>query len=91
MLRTYEGYWNDGYVTPIGSPIKIAKNSRIRIIEVEEQELKSEIANIEEELAFWAEIDRMAEESANEKLRIEDFPKVKFGREPILFTDDDEE
>lgn len=87
MLQAYEGYWDDGYVRSIDSPIKIARNRRVRIIVLDEQEPKTK--TIEEKLAAMAEVDRLSAESGDEKLRIEDFPKVKFGREPINFSDEE--
>jgi hypothetical protein len=89
MYQTYEGYWNDGRVLTAGSPIRIANRCRVLITVLEEQEQEPKVLSLEDKLARLAEIDRMAADSADENLRIEDFPKVKFGREPIIFTDEE--
>jgi hypothetical protein len=86
MLQTYEGYWDDGRILPIGSPIKIAGRRKVLITVLEEEPKKP--LSIEEKLARCVEIDRMTEESSEEKLNIEDFPRVSFGREPIIFSDE---
>jgi len=88
MYQTYEGYWDDGRVLSRGSPIRIANRRKVLITVLEEQEPKK-AKTIEERLALWAEIDRMAEESADENLLIEDFPRATFKRELITFSDEE--
>ncbi|MCL2037274.1 MAG: hypothetical protein FWG83_07835 [Oscillospiraceae bacterium] len=44
MLRTYEGYWDDGRVLPIGKPIIIERQCRVLITVLENEPLKLENA-----------------------------------------------
>jgi len=37
------------------------------------------------DLEFWKEFDKLAAESVDEELSLADFPRLDFGREPILF------
>jgi len=44
---------------------------------------------IKTELEFWAEINRLAKESSDEVLSMEDFARNKIGRELIIFDDEE--
>jgi len=43
---------------------------------------------ISTDLNFWKEIARLAANSSDEMLSIEDFPRTKFNRELIIFDDE---
>jgi hypothetical protein len=43
---------------------------------------------INREIKFWKEIDRLAEESNDEVLSMDDFPRTRFSRELIIFDDE---
>ena len=40
-------------------------------------------------LALLDELENMVREDAGPKLCAEDFPRLNFGREPVIFTDED--
>jgi len=44
---------------------------------------------INADLEFWKEINRLAAESSDETLSLEDFPRMKFNRELIIFDDEE--
>jgi len=50
---------------------------------VDEQE------RINTELEFWQEINRLAADASDEVLTMDDFPRTKFGRELIIFDDEE--
>ena len=52
-------------------------------VEAEKQE------RIKQELDFWKEIDRLVDESSDEVLTMDNFPRMKFNRELIIFDDEE--
>jgi hypothetical protein len=90
VLQSYVGYWDDGRVLSIGSPIRIAKNRKVIITELDEQEQESiKVLTIEEKLAAMAEIDRMVAESADENYVFDDFEPARTSRKLIEFSDEE--
>jgi len=43
---------------------------------------------INADLKFWQEINRLAEDASDEVLSMDDFPRTKFNRELIIFDDE---
>ena len=77
MLQTYEGYLEKGRFFPT-SPMSIQGRRRVIVTVLDEP--------INEKPDTWAEFDRIVSEM-DEKPRFEDFPRLKFGREPINFEE----
>jgi len=42
-----------------------------------------------EDIEFWKEFDRLADESSQEELTLADFPRAHFGRELIVLHDEE--
>ena len=89
MLQSYVGYWDDGRVLPIGAPIRIAKNRKVIITELDEQVQEPKVLTIEEKLAAMAEFDRMVAESADENCLFDDFEPARTNRKLIEFSDEE--
>ena len=86
MLQTYEGFWDNGRILPSGTPIKIIGRPKVLITVLENESEKD--MTVEEKLAFCAEIDRMAAESAHENHVFDDFEPAKTNRKLIEFDEE---
>ena len=84
-MRALEGYFEDGRFHMIGQTVTIPGRRRAFLTILDEP---AKEAGITEKLAALAEFDRLVAESMHEELRDEDFPRVRFGRELITFSDE---
>ena len=76
-MQAVKGYISNGRFTPTDGAIL---PDYVRAVLV--------IAEIAEESHdnFWKEFDRLVDASAHEEMP--EFPRLQFGREPIIFTED---
>ena len=80
MLQAYEGYLDKGRVYPLGPLGGIRGRRRVIITVLDE----SDREDIQPNPTAWLdEFNRLLEESGDEKLRMEDFPRADFTREHL--------
>jgi len=82
QIQTYEGYIESGQFYPKEKPISIDGRFKavLMVLDIPAQE---------ETPTDWADdLIRMVKEDTSEKLRMEDFPRMEFGREPITFSNE---
>ena len=82
QARAYDGYFENGQFFPQNTPIRLPGRFRAVLTVVLEEPIESEPTG------DWVdELNRLLEESGDEKLSMENFPRMDFGREPIIFND----
>ena len=80
MLKAYEGYLEKGRFYPIGPPLSIQGRCRVIITVLDEPHREDAQSNPS---AWLDEFNRLLDESGNEKLSMEDFPRANFTREHL--------
>jgi hypothetical protein len=85
QAQAYEGYFESGKFYAAGKPIHIPERRKVYITILDEPSQISLSATMPD---WLDELHRLLEESGDEKLRMEDFPRMDFGREPIFFSDE---
>jgi hypothetical protein len=85
-VQAIEGYFEDGRFFAMGQALQISGRWRAFITILDEP---PHDATAVDRLAALAEFDRLVDESANEELREEDFPRMRFGREFVAFNDEE--
>ena len=85
QAQAYEGYFESGKFYTAGQPLRIPERRKVYITILNET-----LQNIPPASApSWLdELHQLLEESGDEKLNIEDFPRMDFGREHIVFSDE---
>ena len=87
QVKAIQGYFNDGVFYQQGRQVKLPERQLVIVnildIPIDADEIKT--ADIE----FWEEFDRIAKRSIDEELLMVDFPRMHFGREPVLFDDEE--
>ena len=76
-MQAVKGYISNGRFTPTDGAILPSYVRAVLVIE--------EIAEKPQD-NFWKEFDRLVDASTHEEMP--EFPRLKFGREPIVFTED---
>jgi len=79
--QAYDGYFENGKFYPTNTPIRIPGRFRavLTVLDLPSQGDTS---------TDWVdELEYMIKEDVSEKLHMDDFPRMDFGREPIVFTD----
>jgi len=85
QAQAYEGYFESGKFYTAGKPLRIPERRKVYITIFNEPVQNT----IPETAPNWlGELHQLLEESGDEKLNIEDFPRMDFGREPISFSDE---
>ena len=82
QVQAYEGYVEGGQFYPKEKSINLTGRFRavLTVLDIPTQEDTS---------TDWADdLLRMVKEDTSEKLRMEDFPRMEFEREPIVFHDE---
>ena len=81
----------DEYIKKIGSKIKVTVVNDDEL-DVDWDKLFPSVMktsfNISSDVMFWEDFDKLAQESEDEELKIEDFPRADFGREVFIFKGD---
>jgi hypothetical protein len=87
QAQLLDGYYEGGQFYHSGTAVQIPGRLKAVLtimMDAPQQEEK-------EASTHWAyELDRMIKESTSPPLRIEDFPRMDFGREPISFVSEGE-
>ena len=84
QVQAYEGYIEGGQFYPKEKPINLAGRFRAVLTILD-------IPPLEDTSTDWAdELVNMVKKDTSEKLRMEDFPRMDFGRELIVFHDEGE-
>lgn len=85
QIQAYEGYFENGHFYTDGRPCPLPER-RKTIVTVLAEPVKEE--TMEERLAWLDELHRLLDEAQVEPpLRMENFPRMDLGREPIVFAD----
>ncbi|MCL2171347.1 MAG: hypothetical protein FWB71_04280 [Defluviitaleaceae bacterium] len=87
QTQTYDGYFENGRFYTQGKPIAIPEGRRLRVTLYNEP---AQTQPPKPDLVWLAELERLVQESADEELNIEDFPRFDLGREPIIFDEDED-
>jgi len=86
QAQTYDGYVENGLFYPRQALTKATGRS-LAVLTVIEIPVATSVQD-DSSLAWLDELEHMVESDTTPKLRIEDFPRLDFGREPIIFSDD---
>jgi len=81
QAQAYEGYFENGRFYPVGQIAHIKGRRRAYITILGEPARNDNIKK------SMAEFDKLVDDSADEILRAEDFPRFNFGRELFAFSD----
>ena len=88
QVQAIQGYFDDGIFYQQGRRVKLPDRQLVIVnvldIPVDADEIQKG------DLEFWKEFDRLAKESVDDELMMVDFPRVNFGRELILFDDEEQ-
>ena len=87
QARTYDGHIRNGAFYPLQS-ISDLPGRYVAVLTVIEVPATVTVQE-EDSLAWLDELEHMVCTDTSPKLRMEDFPRMDFGRAPIAFTDDD--
>ena len=82
QVQAYEGYIEGGQFYPKEKPISLTGRFRaiLTVLDIPAQDETS---------TDWVdELVRIVNEDTSEKLHMEDFPRMDFGHEPIIFNDE---
>ena len=86
QVQAIQGYFDDGVFYQNGRRVDLPEH-RLMIVNVLDIPVNS-FDTREADVEFWKEFDILAKESFDEELLITDFPRVDFGREPLIFDDE---
>ena len=83
QAQAYEGYFESGKFDTSGKQLPIPERRKIFITILNEPVQD----NFETKQGWLNELHQLLEESGDEELHKEDFPRMDFGREPLIFSD----
>ena len=86
QAQAYEGYVENGRFYPRDNLTRLPGRFRAVLTVVLENPLQ-EVPQTNS-LEWLDELHHLLDESGDEKLRMENFPRMDFGRNPIIFTDE---
>jgi hypothetical protein len=86
-VQAIQGYFDSGYFYQKGRRVSLPERRLVivNVLDIPIEANEQQKADME----FWAEFDRLAKESTDEELLMVDFPRMSFGREPIIFDDEE--
>jgi len=87
IAQTYDGYVENGLFYP-KQTLTQAKGRALAVLTIIETPATTSIQD-NDSLAWLDELEQMVQSDITPKLRIEDFPRMDFGRIPVIFTDDE--
>ena len=88
-IQAFDGYVDGGQFHPTGASILPGRFRAVLTVLMDVQPPQQQ--EDKEPSIHWAyELNRMIEESASPPLRMEDFPRMDFGRELLSFACEDE-
>ena len=83
--QSYEGYFESGKFYTAGKQLRIPERCKVYITIFNEPVQNTPLATAPN---WLGEFHKLLEESGDEKLSMEDFPRMDFGRESIIFSDE---
>jgi len=85
QAQAYEGYFESGKFYTAGKPLQIPERRKIYITIFNEP-----VQNTPPTTApnWLGELHQLLNASGDEKLNMDDFPRMDFGRKPIIFSDE---
>ena len=83
QTQTYEGYFERGKFYSTGQLISIPEQRKVYITVFDEPVQTSTTKE-----NWLSELHRLLDESGDEKLSMEDFPRMELWREPIIISDE---
>lgn len=87
--QTYDGYIENGAFYPRQN-LSSLPNRYVAVLTIIEVPVSAPgIRAKEERMALLDALENMVRTDTSPKLRMEDFPRLDFGREPIIFTNED--
>jgi len=84
QAQAYEGYFESGKFYTAGKPLRIPERRKVLITIFDEPVQNASHATAPK---WLGELHQLLENSGDEKLSMEDFPRMDFGREPLVFSD----
>ena len=87
-VQTLQGYFDNGYFYQLGQQVSLPERQLVIVNVLDIPVSANEIQT--SDIEFWLEFDKLAEESSDEELLLTDFPRIHFGRELILFNDEEQ-
>ena len=94
-MQAYEGYFENGKFYTAGRAMRIPERRRIYLTvleEIEELSTEKKLSNVDDQKAFWAEFDRMIDESSDENdiFLYDCFKRSPFMNEPVDLSDEED-
>ena len=87
QAHAYEGYFEDGQFYPNDPLVRLPGRFKAVLTVVLEKPLQE--TPTDSSLEWLDELHRLLDETSEEpKLRMEDFPRMDFGREPLTFANE---
>ena len=83
-MQACEGYVENGHFYPIDTLMSSTGRWRA-VLTVLDEPVREELQS--DSISWIDEFNRLVDESANEELNIEDFPRMSFGREFVSFDE----
>ena len=87
QVQSIQGYFNEGAFYQNGRRIYLPERKFVivNVLDIPVEDTDTMEADVE----FWKKFDKLAKESFDEELMIEDFPRVDFGRESFVIEDEE--
>ena len=85
QAQAYEGYFESGKFYTAGKALCIPERRKVYITILNEPVQDAPPAAAPK---WLGELHQLLDESGDEKLHMNDFPRMDFGREPIIFSDE---
>ena len=85
QAQAYEGYFEDGKFYTAGKSLCIPERRKVYITVLDEP---THISSPKASLDWLDELHRLLDESSDEELHMENFPRMDFDREPVVFNDE---
>ena len=85
QAQAYEGYFESGEFYTAGKPLRIPERRKVYITIFNEPAQNIPPTTTP---SWLDELHQLLEESGDEKLCMEDFPRMDFGREPVILSDE---
>ena len=87
QVQTIQGFFSKGIFYHQGKPVPIPENQMVIInvlgVTINEQE------KIEADVNFWNNIDKQIEDAMDEEMQLDDFPRLNFKRDLIIFNEEE--
>jgi len=84
QVQALQGYFDKGVFYQQGDPVALPER-KMMIINVLDIPIESE-KNLD--IDFWKAFDKLAIDSLDEKLSLDDFPQTKFNRNLVVFDEE---